>query len=1056
MNSVPRKLTLGLILAVGAAACGDDVTVTETTPVTPTPSVRSVVVSPPTATIAPGGTFTFGAAVDADAPLARTVTWSSSNASITVTSAGVASAPASLTAGGVSSICAVATANADVKGCAQLTVTPGAPAATVNIDAITVGCSPLNAALPGGAAGCGLQVPVQVNNVGAQIDVSALVRGASSTNVVFQVLDAAGTVVLKSYTQTLTAQTLSSDEELTLQQQSDNRVVQSINTAEYDLLGTGGSSRVFFLNGEHKIRVCLSSVPDSCTGAGQTAVALRTVTFRNANGFHMSITTVLTSGTLNANGLNIRQTNAASGLTYVGGTSLALQAVPVSYTGQVVAAVPGTTVNFGSGCDPNLGARAIAAAVSANGVMTGTLTYTAGAAAAAGTVNNYQITPAGACGALGEVPFAAALDNTGNAFINFGLAGNFAGNTLNNILNPVVPTLSSVQNIRLDNGGPSAVVPGTNMNGRNFGWFNGAVQLNVRTAAATPDGAVTAGGGVDAGVGGTVTLQARGGVCTSVATCAALPIRVRVTDAPALAETLTGFADQYIVQAVDLFGNFTNSGTQTFGVDVTLPIASVTGGPATNTIQGNLAVPLAIAGGLQAATVVNIYAADDFTGTVGANPSGIVGPGNVFVNLTRRDASSSQFWCPANGQYQPAAGACVNTLVLPLNNGWQTIGGVATTFQQAAGGIGVDPATNNLDAYYGIVVSALDNAGNLSTTNGVRSYIHDQTAGTSAPAATGPSFLPSVIPAAATITFTGAMVENLDGARSVFGVNYPLITGGSTFIRFPWAVTGAVGAALPGGPTPTGFNLAGPSQITPAFTSTQTVPRSIEQTTAGNGIAAVVLNTAAAVNGFQYMTWDVARNFSTVVAPAIGFGATGLVGGAAPAGSAAWSTAFTGGGAFATMTWQVCGTVAVAGCATVGAGNIDVSGNAGAGNVNSRVVDAVVFSGTNPFQPPFLGGVKFYVVDAFQTSIGAPAGTALVEVCSVLSASNDQATNTWKYSCTYNPSTLRSTHDLFGFNETTGLTAAFAAASSFNIIAVGYNTTGAGLATQPIGFLHQQ
>ena len=55
MNSVSRQLTLGMIVALGAAACGDDVTVTEQTPPpAPTPVVRSVVVSPSAATIAAG------------------------------------------------------------------------------------------------------------------------------------------------------------------------------------------------------------------------------------------------------------------------------------------------------------------------------------------------------------------------------------------------------------------------------------------------------------------------------------------------------------------------------------------------------------------------------------------------------------------------------------------------------------------------------------------------------------------------------------------------------------------------------------------------------------------------------------------------------------------------------------------------------------------------------------------------------------------------------------------------------------------------------------------
>lgn len=96
MNPVTRKLTMGLGLAFVVAACGDDVTVQEAPQ--PTPSVRSVIVSPSSATVAPGGSFTFGAAVEADAGVARTVTWSSSNTAVAnVDQNGVATSSSTIT-----------------------------------------------------------------------------------------------------------------------------------------------------------------------------------------------------------------------------------------------------------------------------------------------------------------------------------------------------------------------------------------------------------------------------------------------------------------------------------------------------------------------------------------------------------------------------------------------------------------------------------------------------------------------------------------------------------------------------------------------------------------------------------------------------------------------------------------------------------------------------------------------------------------------------------------------------------------------------------------------
>src|SRR6188474_2591616 len=128
MHSVPRKLTLGLILAAGVAACGDDVSIVQPPP--DTAVVRSVVVSPSSATITAGSTFQFGASVDADAGLANTVTWTASGGTgITVDANGLASASA--TASGTASICAASTANTAVRGCAQLAVTPAAAAAFV-------------------------------------------------------------------------------------------------------------------------------------------------------------------------------------------------------------------------------------------------------------------------------------------------------------------------------------------------------------------------------------------------------------------------------------------------------------------------------------------------------------------------------------------------------------------------------------------------------------------------------------------------------------------------------------------------------------------------------------------------------------------------------------------------------------------------------------------------------------------------------------------------------------------------------------------------------------
>lgn len=1045
MNSVPRKLTLGLGLALVVAACGDDVTVQEAPQ--PTPGLRSVVVSPSSATVAPGGSFTFGAAVDADAGLARTVTWSSSNTAVAnVDQSGVATASAS-PAGGVTSVCAASTVDANVRGCAQLTVTQAAAPATIQIDQTTTACTNLAFANPSFAA-CGILAPVATNNVFAQIDVAVLIQRPSGgnsgiTGVRLEILNAAG-VVEDTYTETLAGDFLNTDEtSVAFQQGLSNRVTFSVQTAKYDLSGPGGTAKVFHPNGQKRLRATLIG------GSGATSTAETSLFFRNANGFHVTVTNNIATGN-NENGLPIRQVSVGTGLAWVGGTDLAVQAIPVSYTGQAVIAA-GSTVNFGlPGCDVTLGPRGIAATLTA-GILSGTINYTAGAAAAVGNLSSYQTSFA--CAPAGETPFATAVDATNNPFINIALVGfGFGGNTLNNILNPIIPNLSTVTAIRLDNLGPAAATIAGNMNGRAFGWFNGGVLLSTR-AAVNANGTIT-NNPADAGPFAAVTFTAHAGACTSAATCGALAARTSVTDAPAIAESATGATYSMIVRALDTFGNWTASNVLPFGVDVTLPTVIVTLGAINNQIIQNQS--LAYQQGATLFADVNAaastYSAQDATVTVGAIPSGIAGPNNVRVINARRDGATTQFWCPPNAQFQPAAGACAGA------TGWAA---GTQRFVSPAGVISADPtaASPSVDAYFGVIVDAVDNAGNVSTTTGIRNVVNDVLAGQ--PAAFGALFLPAVIPTNGAVTLQGSGTENLDGARAAFATNFPALAAGATAIRYPWATAGA--GQAPGGLTPTGFNFAGPSLQNPTYTSAITLPRTIEQVDGTQSIVAAT-NATVAVNGFMFFNWDVVRNPSNVVAPAIGIGSTGLVGGS----TAAWAAADVSGfmGAIPLppdVTWQMCASGAPFTSCAAFATDLDVSGN-GTAAANTRLLQAVLNSvGTNPFQPPFLGGVKFYVVDNFQNAaFGNPAGSALVEVCTAGPPFNDQATNTWVYGCSYTPSALRVAHDLFGFDET--LSAAQLALVSLGgadnvavpVIAIGYNTTGAGLATNPLAITHDR
>jgi hypothetical protein len=575
MNSVPRKLTLGLIVAFGAVACGDDVTVQEETP--PTPVVRSVVVSPSSATVAAGASFTFGAAVDADAGLARTVTWSSSNAAVAgVDANGVATAVATLTTGGVSAICATSTADADVKGCAQLTVTPAAAAATVDISTVTTDCEPLAQANPAAIPGiCGLNVPVAVNNVFGQITVTANVNrpvGSTATGVVLEVLNAGGTI---EHADTVRFPTADVTSENLAAQSVASEVRFSFQTGHYSL-NASNAATVRHPNGPKRVRTRL-------LGTTATAQAERQYTFNNINGWHVEVTQNLASGN-NENGVPVRQVSAA-GLVWNGGTDLAIRASAVSYTGATVAASAGTTVNFGSGaCDlSGTGTRGTAAAVAAGGVLTGTINYTNQSGALATDLDMYEFAPG--CTALGEVPFAVALTSDNNPFITVVLGGVYGGNnTLNTLAGRVNTSLNAAPAIRLDNRAPQGtVLVNPNPNGRANGWVNDQVVFNALSTGGTSNNMIGAGStATDFGFGGRV-FTARVG--TSLATALTAPDRTSPTSPDVLAPAATNAVYCLVQFAEDPFRNRTpnpgacaatgggGAGGTLFGVDRAPPQA---------------------------------------------------------------------------------------------------------------------------------------------------------------------------------------------------------------------------------------------------------------------------------------------------------------------------------------------------------------------------------------------------------------------------------------------------------------------------------------------------
>jgi hypothetical protein len=619
---------------------------------------------------------------------------------------------------------------------------------------------------------------------------------------------------------------------------------------------------------------------------------------------------------------------------------------------------------------------------------------------------------------------------------------------------------------------------------RQNGWVNSQVNFGALSStmmvqqgltggdangAVAPSATVT-GTPADIGVGGAVGFVARIGTCTTVATCAALASRTSVNG---LADTPNGFALGAIVQTVDLFGNVTNpptgvagdnfllvpnpgdpvnpyvaNGVLFVGVDNDVP-EIVIGGAAGSTFT---------TGSIQPAAASNwSISAQDQAPALPAIASGILTTGGglqIYFSLNRRDGVFSLFNCPTGPVFQSAATACGGV------TGW----GAGTTVANINASLAVlsDPPGNGLQAYYGMTVFTRDQAGNQSAVTN-RDFIFDNVI----PTVTGNSFSPAAMPTnGGPITFSGSLQDALDVARGVHTIQFPSLaalvpvapaTAAPQFIRLAWENRSG-GAA-----NPIGYNFPGPSTLG-AITTSAGWPsiRSIELVGAGGAIPVAATNAGSAPTNFEYLGMDVARNASAIQTTAIGFGQTGL-----PAGLAFWSNAAAA-APFTGMTWNM---------ATVlpsGVTGVDVNGSGtNSARPASIVVSATAFSPTLAWNSPFLGGVKFYVVDSRQNAaLGAGTGQALVEICTAGTPLQDQATNTWTYSCTYTPNTLLQAHDFLGFNfansanlhgaagnngfQTNGLASGPAlAAGAVQIIAIGFNTAGQGLATLQQGITHQ-
>ncbi len=162
MQKVSRSIFAGLLVIAGLTACGDKVTVpNQTQSSTSAPQVHSVTVTPASVSLSVGQTVQLVASVDADATLARTVTWATTAASLaTVSSGGLVTAVAS----GTVAITATSTADPTVVGAATIIIAP--------IQLATISIATINNAA---------NLPANLNAVVGQLNVTLNVDQGTQT-----------------------------------------------------------------------------------------------------------------------------------------------------------------------------------------------------------------------------------------------------------------------------------------------------------------------------------------------------------------------------------------------------------------------------------------------------------------------------------------------------------------------------------------------------------------------------------------------------------------------------------------------------------------------------------------------------------------------------------------------------------------------------------------------------------------------------------------------------------------------------------------------------------
>ena len=602
MSKLYRSLLWSGLVVAGVAACGDDVTVAPP----PNQGVQSVTVGPTGVTISVGQTLQMAAAVNADAGVATTVTWTSSNpatASVNPTSGlvtGVASGSVAITA--------CSTVATGVCGQATVTVASTTPA-VISIKSITAGNT---------------NTPVNINNVAGQIEVTMnLDSGTQTVSSVDVLID--GAVACSQGFSSIQLATARAQAALVASDNPNAALVVeiqcSINTAEFD--PTTGIAE--FLNGAHQVSARVNLV-----GSAPVATPSTQLIFNNASGFVVTLTT--NNGTDPGSAIDPR-----TGLQWMGG-SVTLNFLGVSY-------VSGATI---SNISFPLFGKTVAAALTAGA---GSVTYSEGTTwTAINTgIGNYMSPITGE-----PLPIGTAVLSNGqplavtNAILN--ASSSPAGNT----------TIPALTTIRVDNVAPGVTAanplaaPQTAITQplMTAVWVNATTSFAAGNAAlGVPSlatlNALTGGADVEEGVDA-ITVQ-----FFATALGAALPAGCSTTGLTAittgsqLTETTVSLSFRVRIIIKDALGNITCFslapggvvGAQ-FGADFTAPTGTVAGPaagpPGLNVDPGNFAV------------------------TASDNASGFDPAGGLLVIMTRLNVGGTTTCVIGSGT------GCVNPASQPL------------------------------------------------------------------------------------------------------------------------------------------------------------------------------------------------------------------------------------------------------------------------------------------------------------------------------------------------------------------------------------------------------